>query len=273
MYSSRDYTPQRIVCLSTETVEVLYALGQQHRIVGISGYTVRPPEARREKPKVFAFSSGDLQKILAVQPDLVLSFSNLQAEVAHNLIKSGVEVLAFNQKSVADIYSMIDRIGRLCGVDGQAQALMRRLDLQIFAANATFEQILRRAGRRPRVYFEEWDEPMISGIRWVSELIGLAGGDDCFAAESQHHEAGRRTIADPLEVVRRAPDVIIGSWCGKHFRAERVAQRSGWEALPAVREQQIHEIKSALILTPGPVAIEAGLPALNRILLRWATAQ
>lgn len=273
MYSTGDYTPQRIVCLTTETVEVLYALGEQRRIVGISGYTVRPPAARKEKPKVFAFSSGDLQKILAVEPDLVLSFSNLQAQVAHDLIKSGVEVLAFNQKSVADIYSMIDRLGRLCGVEDKAVALMRRLDLQIISTNATFETILARAGRKPRVYFEEWDEPMISGIRWVSELIGLAGGDDCFAAEALRHEAGQRIVADPQEVVRRAPDIIVGSWCGKHFRPERVAARAGWNTVPAVRNGEIHEIKSALILTPGPVAIEEGLPALNRIMLDWAQRQ
>ncbi|HET6718958.1 MAG TPA: ABC transporter substrate-binding protein [Rhodocyclaceae bacterium] len=270
MYSTADYTPQRIVCLSTETVEVLYALGQQHRIVGISGYTVRPPQARQEKPKVFAFSSGDLQKILAVEPDLVLSFSNLQAQVAHDLIKSGVEVLAFNQQSVADIYAMIDRLGRLCGAEAAAQALMRRLDAQIKSTDATFATILARAGRKPRVYFEEWDEPMISGLRWVSEIIGLAGGDDCFAAEALHHEAGRRIVGDPLEVVRRAPDIIIGSWCGKHFRPERVAGRAGWNTVPAVRDGEIHEIKSALILTPGPVAIEEALPALNRIVLDWA---
>lgn len=270
MYSTGDYTPQRIVCLSTETVEVLYALGEQRRIVGISGYTVRPPQARKEKPKVFAFSSGDLQKILAVAPDLVLSFSNLQAQVVHDLIKSGVEVLAFNQQSVADIYSMIDRLGRLCGVEEKAAALMRRLDAQIISTHATFATILARAGRKPRVYFEEWDEPMISGIRWVSELIGLAGGEDCFAAEAQRHEAGQRIVADPLEVVRRAPDIIVGSWCGKHFRPERVAARANWNTVPAVRDAEIHEIKSALILTPGPVAIEEGLPALNRIMLDWA---
>ena len=273
MYAGRDYTPQRIVCLSTETVEVLYALGEQHRIVGISGYTVRPPEARREKPKVFAFSSGDLQKILAVKPDLVLSFSNLQAQVVHDLIKSGVEVLAFNQKSIADIYAMIDRLGRLCAAEGRAAALLQRLDAQLAAAATTAETIRALAGRKPRVYFEEWDEPMISGISWVSELIVLAGGDDCFAAEAAQHEAGRRIIADPQEVPRRAPDIIVGSWCGKHFRAERVAARDGWGEVPAVRDGELHEVKSALILTPGPVAIEAGLPALQEILLDWAKRQ
>ena len=273
MYANHDYTPQRIVCLTTETVEVLYALGQQHRIVGISGYTVRPPEARKEKPKVFAFSSGDLQKILAVKPDLVLTFSNLQAQIAHDLIKSGVEVLAFNQRSVADIYSMIDRVGRLCGVEEKAAALMRQLDLQISAANATLQAVVARAGRKPRVYFEEWDAPMISGLRWVSELIELAGGEDCFAAESRQHEAGKRIIGDPLEVVRRAPDIIIGSWCGKHFRPERVSGRPGWAELPAVRDDEIHEIKSAIILTPGPVAISEGLPALGKIFTAWADRQ
>ena len=273
MYANHDYTPQRIVCLTTETVEVLYALGQQHRIVGITGYTVRPPEARKEKPKVFAFSSGDLQKILAVKPDLVLTFSNLQAQIAHDLIKSGVEVLAFNQRSVADIYSMIDRVGRLCGVEEKAAALMRQLDLQISAANATLQAVVARAGRKPRVYFEEWDAPMISGLRWVSELIELAGGEDCFAAESRQHEAGKRIIGDPLKVVRRAPDIIIGSWCGKHFRPERVSGRPGWAELPAVRDDEIHEIKSAIILTPGPVAISEGLPALGKIFTAWADRQ
>ena len=273
MYANHDYTPQRIVCLTTETVEVLYALGEQHRIVGISGYTVRPPEARKEKPKVFAFSSGDLQKILAVKPDLVLTFSNLQAQIAHDLIKSGVEVLAFNQRSVADIYSMIDRVGRLCGVEEKSTALMHQLDLQISAANATLQAVVARAGRKPRVYFEEWDEPMISGLRWVSELIELAGGKDCFAVESLQHEAGKRVIGDPLEVVRRAPDIIIGSWCGKHFRPERVRGREGWAAVPAVRDDEIHEIKSAVILTPGPVAINEGLPELGKIFTAWADRQ
>jgi iron complex transport system substrate-binding protein len=256
--------PQRIVCLTTETVEVLYALGEQDRIVGISGYTVRPPEARKEKPKVFAFTSGDIDKILAVQPDLVLTFSDLQGDIARDLIKAGVPVYAFNTRSVEDILGMVETVGRLVGAEAKALALVGELEAQIAAARATAAARLARTGRRPRVYFEEWDEPLISGIRWASELIEIAGGEDVFAEQARSPLAKDRRPT-PEAVIAAAPEIIIGSWCGKHFRPERIAARPGWEAVPAVRDGRLHEIKSAIILTPGPVAISEGLPQLQAI--------
>jgi iron complex transport system substrate-binding protein len=260
------HLPQRIVCLTTETVEVIYALGEQDRIAGISGYTVFPKEARKEKPKVFAFTSGDLNKILAVQPDLVLTFSNLQADISRELIQAGVPVYAFNQRSVDDILGMIATVGRLVGAEEKALAMVAELEAIIADTRAVADQL----PRQPRVYFEEWDDPQISGIRWASEMIEIAGGIDIFADRARHQSAKERILADPLEVVRRAPDIIIGSWCGKHFRPERVASRAGWSAVPAVAGGQIHELKSAVILNPGPVAIREGLPALLKLFQAWA---
>lgn len=256
--------PQRIVCLTTETVEVLYALGEEDRIVGISGYTVRPPRARKEKPKVFAFTSGDIEKILATRPDLVLTFSDLQSDISRDLIKAGVPVYAFNPRSVEDILGMVETLGRLVGAEAKALALVAGLEAEIAQARAIAAERLSRTGKRPRVYFEEWDEPLISGIRWVSELIDIAGGEDVFA-ERARSPLARDRMPSAEEVIAAAPDIIIGSWCGKHFRPERVAARPGWQAIPAVDRQNIHEIKSAIILTPGPVAISEGLPLLQRI--------
>ena len=254
--------PQRIVCLTTETVEVLYAIGEQDRIAGISGYTVRPPAARKEKPKVYAFTTGDIDRILAVRPDLVLTFSDLQADIARDLIKAGVPVHAFNQRSVDETLGMVETVGRLVGAEAGALRLVGELEAQIERArNVAGERIARR-GRRPRVYFEEWDEPNITAVRWVSELIEIAGGENIFAERAASPLARDRILADPLEVVARAPEVIIGSWCGKHFRPERVAARPGWSTVPAVVNGRLHEIKSAIILTPGPVAISEGLPLL-----------
>ncbi len=254
--------PQRIVCLTTETVEVLYAIGEQARIAGITGYTVRPPEARKEKPKVYAFTSGDIDKILAVKPDLVLTFSDLQADIARDLIKAGVPVYAFNQRSVDETLGMVETIGRLVGAEEKALRMVGELEAQIEAARAIAAERIARSGRRPRVYFEEWDEPNITAVRWVSELIEIAGGENIFADRARSPLARDRILADPLEVVARAPEVIIGSWCGKHFRPERVAGRPGWSTVPAVVNGRLHEIKSAIILTPGPVAISEGLPLL-----------
>ena len=254
--------PQRIVCLTTETVEVLYALGESERIVGISGYTVRPPQARKEKPKVYAFTTGDIEKILAVQPDLVLTFSDLQADIARDLIKAGVPVYAFNQRSVDDTLGMVETIGRLVGAEERAMRMVAELEAQIARTRAIAATRIARAGHRPRVYFEEWDEPNITAVRWVSELIEIAGGQNIFAERAASPLARDRILADPLEVVERAPEIIIGSWCGKHFRPERVAARPGWSAVPAVANGRLHEIKSAIILTPGPVAISEGLPLL-----------
>ena len=225
-----------------------------------------PPRARKEKPKVFAFSSGDLDRILAVEPDLVLGFSDMQADVARDLIKEGVAVHVFNQRSVDDILAMIETVGRLVGAEDKALALVAELE----ATMADVQAQAARLPRRPRVYFEEWDEPPISAVRWVSELIGIAGGEDVFAERAHHPGAAQRILADPLEAVRRAPDIVIGSWCGKRFRPERVVARAGWEDVPAVRDGELHEVKSALILSPGPVAIREGLPALAAIIARWA---
>ena len=254
--------PQRIVCLTTETVEVLYAIGEQDRIAGITGYTVRPPEARKEKPKVYAFTSGDIDKILSVQPDLVLTFSDLQADIARDLIKAGVPVYAFNQRSIDDTLGMVETIGRLVGAETKAMQMVAELEAQIDKARAIATDRIARSGRRPRVYFEEWDEPNITAVRWVSELIEIAGGENIFAERAASPLARDRILADPLEVVERAPEIIIGSWCGKHFRPERVAGRPGWATVPAVVNGRLHEIKSAIILTPGPVAISEGLPLL-----------
>lgn len=258
--------PQRIVCLTTETVEVLYALGEQDRIAGISGYTVRPPEARKEKPKVYAFTSGDIDKILAVEPDLVLTFSDLQGDIARDLIKAGVPVYALNMRSVEDILAMVETLGRLVGAEAKAAQLVAGLEAQIAATRAIAAERLARHGRRPRVYFEEWDEPCITAVRWVSELIEIAGGEHIHAERATRSLARDRILADPAEVIAHDPEVIIGSWCGKHFRPERVAERPGWSGISAVRDGRLHEIKSAVILTPGPVAIIEGLPLLLDLL-------
>ena len=254
--------PQRIVCLTTETVEVLYALGESERIAGISGYTVRPPQARKEKPKVYAFTTGDIEKILAVQPDLVLTFSDLQADIARDLIKAGVPVYAFNTRSVDDILGMVETLGRLVGAEAKAAELVSELEGQIAAARTIAAERIAKTGHRPRVYFEEWDSPNITAVRWASELIEIAGGADIFPERALSPLARDRILADPLEVVRRDPEIIIGSWCGKHFRPEHIAARPGWSTVSAVQSGRMHEIKSAIILTPGPVAISEGLPLL-----------
>ncbi len=254
-----DRHPRRIVCLTEETCETLYLLGEQDRIVGISGFTVRPPQARREKPKVAAFTSARLDRILALEPDLVLGFSDLQADIAAGLIRAGLAVHVFNQRTVAGILDMIQVLGALVGAGVRAGELVAKLtaDLDTIRDQAT------RLLRRPRVYFEEWDAPLISGIGWVSELIGIAGGEDCFAELAAAQAAGERVIADPGEVIRRAPELIIGSWCGKRFRPEQVRQRPGWDAIPAVRNGQVFEIKSPDILSPGPAALTDGLRQLH----------
>ncbi len=260
--------PSRIVCLTEETTETLYLLGEEHRIVGISGFTVRPARARKEKPKVSAFTSAKIDKILALAPDLVFGFSDLQADIAAELIRRGVNVCIFNQRSVGEILSMIATVGAMVGAREKAEELIQRLE-------AGMEEVRRHAGelsRRPRVYFEEWDNPQISGIRWVSELIEIAGGIDCFPELARRPMARDRVIADPLEVPRRAPDIIIGSWCGKKFRPEQVAARPGWQDVPAVRRGHLYEIKSADILQPGPACLTDGLRQLHAIVRQWAEA-
>lgn len=260
--------PQRIVCLTEETTETLYLLGEQHRIVGISGFTVRPPEARREKPKVSAFTSAKIDKIIALKPDLVLGFSDLQAAIAADLIRAGIEVHVFNQRSVEQILESIRMLGGMIGVEGKAGALVDRLRVGVEQARAAGLAL----PVRPRVYFEEWDQPMISAIGWVSELIGIAGGEDCFAALGRCAAGRDRIIADPMEVVRRAPHLIIGSWCGKKFRPEAVKGRAGWDDVPAVRAGRVYEIKSCDILQPGPAALTDGLRQLRAMIGECAGA-
>jgi iron complex transport system substrate-binding protein len=259
------FPPRRIVCLTEETVETLYLLGQQERIVGISGYVVRPPAARRDKPRISSFLSADLPKILALEPDLVLAFSDLQADIVAGMIKAGIAVHAFNQRSVAEILDMVRLLGAMVGEGEGAEALARRFEDGLTAARL-------RAGalpRRPRVYFEEWDEPMISGIAWVSELAELAGGIDIFPEKSRGKSALAR-IVTAEQVIAAAPDIIIGSWCGKKLRPEKIAARPGFATIPAVRDGQIHEIKSPIILQPGPAALTDGLTALEAIIHRWS---
>ncbi len=258
--------PQRIVCLTEETTEWLYLLGQEHRIVGISGYTVRPRRAREEKPKISAFLSAKIDKILALQPDCVFGFSDLQADIAAALIRAGVQVTVFNQRSVAEIFAMLYQVGAMVGQSEQALERMAHMQAQLDAIRQT------AAGfkRRPRVYFEEWDQPHISAIRWVSELVGIAGGDDVFPELAQQSLGKDRIIAEGQTIVERAPDIVIGSWCGKKFRPEKVAARPGWQDVPAVRDGQLFEIKSADILQPGPAALTDGVAQLHRIFCDWA---
>ena len=257
--------PQRIICLTEETVETLYLLGEQDRIVGITGYAVRPPEARREKPKVSAFTSAKIDKILDLKPDLVLTFSDLQADIAAELIRHGIEVHAFNQRNVDGILAMIRTVGSLIGATDRAERLLDELRARLNTARRRSE----RLDRRPRVFFEEWDEPLISGIGWVSELIGIAGGVNVFANLAEGRSAKER-IVTLAQVVERRPDIIIGSWCGKRFVPEKVRARGGFSDIPAVETGELHEIKSTIILQPGPAALTDGLDALQAIIEGWS---
>ena len=257
--------PERIVCLTEETTETLYLLAEDWRIVGISGFTVRPPRARREKPRVSAFTSARTGRIIELKPDLVLGFSDLQADIAAELVRAGLEVHIFNHRSVAEILRMIRTLGGMIGCEAKARALTDELE-------AGLAQVRTRAAalaRRPRVYFEEWDEPLISGIGWVSELITLAGGEECFPELAAQSLGKNRIIADPLEVARRAPDIVLASWCGKKFRPEQLAARVGWQSIPAVRSGYVREIKSALILQPGPAALTDGVRAIQEVIIDW----
>jgi iron complex transport system substrate-binding protein len=261
-----DAFPKRIVCLTEEPTEVLYALGEADRIVGISGFTVRPPQARREKPKVSAFTSAKIDRILRLDPDLAIGFSDIQADIAQALIKHGVEVWISNHRSVAGILGYVRRLGAMVGAAERGERYAQALDAHV----SRVRDAASRLTRRPRVYFEEWDEPQISAIRWVSELIDIAGGRDIFPERAGASLAKDRIVADPMEVVRGEPDIVIGSWCGKKFRPERVAARPGWEKLRAVQDGELHEIKSPLILQPGPAALTDGLDAMHAIITRWA---
>jgi iron complex transport system substrate-binding protein len=238
--------PQRVVCLTAETTEIAFALGAGERVVGVSGYSVRPPEARR-KPKVAAYTSARLDKILELQPDLILAFSDLQAEIVRDLVKAGLSVVVTNQRSLAETWEAIRLIGRVLGCPVEAEKLASDLQDEI----DRFRHEAARLPRRPRVFFEEWDDPLISGIRWVGELVEAAGGEDIFPEMRGAHRAPDRVV-DPAEVVRRDPEVIVASWCGKKVNPDRIRTRPGWQAITAVRHGCIHEIKSPDILQPGP---------------------
>jgi iron complex transport system substrate-binding protein len=260
-----QFGPQRIVCLTEETTEWLYLLGQESKIVGISGYTVRPRRAREEKPRVSAFLSAKIDKILALKPDCVFGFSDLQADIANLLIRSGIQVTVFNQRSVDEIFSMLYQVAAMVGEVNQGEIRLKQFRENLNAIQTAASNFK----RRPIIYFEEWDEPRISAIRWVSELITIAGGDDCFPELAIMPMGKDRIIADDQSIVSRAPDIIIGSWCGKKFRPEKVSQRAGWESIPAVKNNQLFEIKSADILQPGPASLTDGVAQLHQIIQQW----
>lgn len=255
------FPPERIVCLTEETVETLYLLGEQHRIVGVSGYVVRPPEARRDKPRVSAFTSADTQKILALKPDLVFTFSDLQADIVADLIRHGLQVHAFNHRTISGILDMMRTVGAMVGTDAKAAVLVAQMEARLAEARHRSSAL----ARRPKVFFEEWDEPLISAIGWVSELIEIAGGTDVFPERARQGGAKDRIVTHS-DVVAAGPDIIIGSWCGKKFQPAKVNARPGFSAIPAVRNERLHEIKSSIILQPGPAALTDGLSALEKII-------
>jgi len=257
--------PERIVCLTEETTETLYLLGEERRIVGISGYTVRPARARREKPRVSAFLSAKNDAILALKPDLVLGFSDLQADIGRDLAKAGLNVVLFNQRSIDEILSMVLLLSSMVGATERGQRLVTELESNLSEVRGAAQ----RLSRRPLVYFEEWDEPMISGIRWVSELVEIAGGVDVFSDLSRSQAATGRIVTSDA-VLAKAPELMIASWCGKKFRPERVRSRAGWNGVPAVRDGELHEVKSAEILQPGPAALSDGVRRLQAIISGWA---
>jgi iron complex transport system substrate-binding protein len=258
--------PTRIVCLTEETTETLYLIEEDWRIVGISGFTVRPPRARQEKPKVSAFTSAKIDRILELKPDLVLGFSDLQADIAADLVRRGAEVHIFNHRDVAGILRMIRTLGAMVGCHAKADALATRLELRLHDIRRETELL----PQRPRIYFEEWDEPLFVGSRWVSELVEIAGGVECFPEQAREPLGKNRILADPAEVVARAPDIIFGSWCGKKFRAATVAARPGWQMIPAVASGQMHEVKSSIILQPGPAALTDGVDFMRGVIQAWA---
>ena len=254
--------PRRIVCLTEETTETLYRMGEADRIAGISAFTVRPPEARRDKPVVSQFVKADLEKIAALDPDLVLGFSDLQADICAELIRRGIEVHCFNQRSVAEILDMVRCLGAMIGEPEKGQALALELE-------GGLEQIAAQAARfswRPRVYFEEWHDPLITGIRWVSELIEIAGGEDVFPELRGAKLARERTLSGPEAVLERRPDVYLASWCGRKFRRDYLDKRPGWPEAPFMKEGRVFEIDSSTILQPGPAALTDGVLAIHRIL-------
>lgn len=264
--AANDLFPQRIICLTEEFTEILYLLGEQHRIAGISVYTMRPPEARNEKPMVCDFTGVNMEKIRQINPDLILGFSDVQAEAAKQLIKEGFHVAVFNQRTIEEILQVILLTGSMVGRTKEAQALISRIRTKL-TQTAKRNQGQQRA--RPLVYFEEWYNPLISGIKWVSELIDIAGGKDCFEELADSKAARGRMISNEAEVIRRNPDIIIASWCGKRFIPSRIYERTGWNGIHAIQNQEVHDIDSTLILQPGPAALTDGLDKLEAIISAW----
>lgn len=257
--------PQRIICMTEETVETLYLLGEDNRIAGISGFTVRPPRARKEKPKVSAFTSAKIPKILDLKPDLVLGFSDLQADIAAELIRNGIEVYILNHRTVDEIIRMIRTLGRLVDAGDKANALADQYQRKI-------DDVRKETAAwtvKPSIYFEEWYDPCITGIGWVSDIIEIAGGVDCYAENAKHQGGKDRIVGNPLEIAARNPDIIIGSWCGKKFHPDKVAEREGWQSVNAVQNKEVYEIKSAYILQPGPAALTEGLDQVLAITRAW----
>lgn len=265
MISLRPSLPKRLVCLTEETTETLYALGADDLIVGVSGFTVRPKHARKEKPTVSTYLDANIQKITELQPDVVLAWSDMQADICSQLVRAGIEVVCFNHRSVEGILSMIMRLGTLVGKTAEAELYVQQLITQL----SHYAERGAQRSRRPRVYFEEWYDPLITGICWVSELIELCGGDDVFAEHRVFPDAKRRILANPTDVVQRAPDIMLASWCGKMFKPERVRTREGWGDIPAIRTNCMEEIHSAIILQPGPAALTDGVQRIMEIFDAW----
>ena len=257
--------PQRIVCLTEEPTEILYLLGEDHRIVGITVYTVRPPEARNRHPMVSAFVDGSVRKICDLEPDLIIGFSDIQADLAAKLIRANQQVLIFNQRSIAEILEVILTIGRIVGAEEKALHLVNHYKDVIERAKERSGKI----ARRPRVYFEEWDKPTFSAIRWVSELIEIAGGEDVFSDKSHGKLASQREV-QWSDVVEMNPDIILASWCGKPVDIDSIRERPGWDSITAVRRGRIHEIDPSIILQPGPASLTDGLKAIQSLLIAGA---
>ncbi len=264
-----NFFPERIVCITEEPAETLYLLEEQHRIVGISGFTVRPPQAKKEKPKVSAFIEADIEKIIALQPDLVIGFSDIQANIAKELVAKGITVWINNYRSVEGIFKMIAQLGSIVGKAELAYSLIQQYknDIGIAIKENQLQPV------KPKVYFEEWPEPLISGIRWVSELIELAGGIDIYKEKQTASLAKDRIVENAEEVIERNPDIIIASWCGKKFKKERLVSRKGWNNINAVKNDFIFEIKSSVILQPGPAAVSEGIKQITAIIDQWHTFQ
>lgn len=263
--SKRDYYPRRIVCLTEETTETLYHLGEEARIVGISGFTMRPPQARKEKPKVSTFLDANVGEIVKLKPDLVIGFSDIQASIAEALVKEGITVWINNHRSVAEILSMMVQLGALVGKTDKAMELVEDIESEI----KRIKTITSQWEVKPRVYFEEWFDPLITGIKWVSELVEIAGGEDVFIDHSQESLAKNRILKDPSIVIDKNPDIILASWCGKMVKKKKIRQRPGWDTIKAIKNDDLYELKSEIILQPGPASVTEGLSQLHQIFANW----